>query len=130
MVRHEKRLGVTDIAWGYDEQLQEYFLTIKDERLSWQERQSTEVNNIIEKVSLSQEGNYFELNTYLVGRFGHRISQETIFTFMRRYIIDPDTIFNTPENMEKKPNAAAKKKKRRKKPLPLLWTHRRKPKQQ
>ena len=37
-------------------------------------------------------GKYFDLNTYRAGGFGHRVSEETMFTFMRRYGINPDNI--------------------------------------
>ncbi|KAG0016792.1 hypothetical protein BGZ81_011032, partial [Podila clonocystis] len=92
MVRHEKLLGTTKVAWGYDEPLQGYFLAITDDRLAWREGQSTEVSKVVEKVSQDSGGHYFDLHTYPVGGFGHKVTKETIFTFMRRYDIDPEKI--------------------------------------
>ncbi|KAG0360608.1 hypothetical protein BG005_010305 [Podila minutissima] len=83
MVRHEKLLGTTKVAWGYDEPLQGYFLTIKDDRLAWREGQSAKVAEIVENVSGDSAGRYFDLNTYPVGGFGHKVSKATMFTFMR-----------------------------------------------
>lgn len=94
MVRHEKLLGVIKVAWGYDEHLQGYFLSITDDRLAWREGQSTEVSKVVEKVSGDSGGTYFNLNSYPLGGFGHKVSTETMFTFMRRYGIDPETIRN------------------------------------
>ncbi|KAF9126515.1 hypothetical protein BGX30_015218, partial [Mortierella sp. GBA39] len=54
--------------------------------------QSSEVSSITEKVSMDGGGNYFDLNTYRIGGFGHRVSEKTMFTFMRRYGINPDKI--------------------------------------
>ncbi|KAF8947319.1 hypothetical protein BGZ52_008008, partial [Haplosporangium bisporale] len=91
MVRHEKR-GSVNITWGYDEVLQGYFLSVKDECLESQLEQSAEVGKIVKEVYESGSGYYFQLHTYAVGGFGYKVSQPTMFTFMRRYGIDPDTI--------------------------------------
>ncbi|KAG0242952.1 hypothetical protein BGW41_003117 [Actinomortierella wolfii] len=93
MVRYEKTRGPINVAWGYDEPLKGYFLTVTDYRLEWKEGATAEVNDIASKVGTSGEGNYFELNTYPVGGFGFKVSEETIFTYMRRYGINPDKIF-------------------------------------
>ncbi|KAG9063356.1 hypothetical protein KI688_004238 [Linnemannia hyalina] len=92
MVRHTKNLGAIHIAWGYDDACIGYFFTVYDDRLRWQTGQSSEVDSITEKVSMDGGGNYFDLNTYRIGGFGHKVSEKTMFTFMRRYGIDPDKI--------------------------------------
>ncbi|KFH68993.1 hypothetical protein MVEG_05795 [Podila verticillata NRRL 6337] len=83
MVRHEKR-GSVNITWGYDEVLQGYFLSVKDECLESQLEQSAEVGKIVKEVYESGSGYYFQLHTYAVGGFGYKVSQPTMFTFMRR----------------------------------------------
>ncbi|KAF9079462.1 hypothetical protein BGX23_003966 [Mortierella sp. AD031] len=95
MVRHEKNLGATHVAWGYDEGMQGYFLTITDNRLGWREGQSAEVTKVCEKISEDGGGHYLDLNTYPVTGFGHKVSKETMFTFMKRYGIDPEEIGST-----------------------------------
>ncbi|KAF9185269.1 hypothetical protein BGZ51_002744 [Haplosporangium sp. Z 767] len=92
MVRYEKDEGDINIAWGYDEPQCGYFLTVVDRRLEWQAEASKDVNQICEEVSLSGGGSYFNLNTYSIGGFGFRVSEATIFAFMRRYGIDPTEI--------------------------------------
>lgn len=92
MVRHTKNLGAIRIAWGYDDALQGYFFTVYDDRLKWQKGQSSEVDKVTEKVSMDGGGNYFDLNTYPTGGFGTRVSEKTMFTFMRRYGINPGKI--------------------------------------
>lgn len=91
MVRHEKR-GIIDSAWGYDESLQGYFLSVKDECLESQLEQSAEDRKIVEAVDESGSGYYFQLHTYAVAGFGYKVSQQAMFKFMRRYGIDPNTI--------------------------------------
>lgn len=95
MVRHEKQEGSINIAWGYDEPLGGYFLSVRDERLQWTKDGSREANKIACKVTLGGEGSYFDLNTYPVGGFGYTVSLETIFDFMRRYGIDPKEIMTS-----------------------------------
>ncbi|KAF9163489.1 hypothetical protein DFQ27_005519 [Actinomortierella ambigua] len=92
MVRHEQIYGALNVAWGYDDALRGYFLTISDNRLAWQQGQSDEMTKICEQVSEDGAGRYFDLNTYPVGGFGYRVSEATMFTFMRRYGIDPAKI--------------------------------------
>jgi hypothetical protein len=92
MVRHEKSLGPVHVAWGYDEPLQGYFFSATDDCLSWQEDQTAEVDKIVEVVAGDGGGSYFNLHTYAFGGFGHKVSKETIFAFMRRYDIDPEKI--------------------------------------
>ncbi|KAF9112176.1 hypothetical protein BGX27_003838 [Mortierella sp. AM989] len=92
MVRFEKNEGHINIAWGHDEALSGYFLAVVDRRLSWDEEANSDVNKICKKVSGSGGGSYFNLNTYRFGGFGHKVSETTIFTFMKRYGIDPTTI--------------------------------------
>lgn len=72
--------------------MQGYFFSATDDRLSWQQGQTAEVEKIVEKVAGDGGGNYFDLHTYAVGGFGHKVSKETMFTFMRRYGIDPEKI--------------------------------------
>ncbi|KAG0266107.1 hypothetical protein DFQ27_000154 [Actinomortierella ambigua] len=93
MVRHEKELGPLHIAWGHDEPLNGYFLTLTDKSLAWRWGQSSEVDNIVYKVSGSGGGHYLGLNSYTFPGIGYRVSEATIFTFMRRYGIDPGKIF-------------------------------------
>ncbi|KAF9112177.1 hypothetical protein BGX27_003839 [Mortierella sp. AM989] len=92
MVRFEKNEGRINIAWGHDEALGGYFLTVEDERLSWSKEASSDVNRICEKVAADGGGSYFDMNSYQLGGFGHKVSEATIFTFMRRYGIDPTKI--------------------------------------
>ncbi|KAG0210570.1 hypothetical protein BGX28_009206 [Mortierella sp. GBA30] len=99
MVRYEKDYGAINVAWGYDDAMKGYFLTISDSRLAWASHASEDVNNICYKVADDGAGRYFDMNTYRVGGFGHKVSEETIFTFMRRYKIDPDKI-GTPEAVD------------------------------
>ncbi|KAG0224204.1 hypothetical protein BGX31_008155 [Mortierella sp. GBA43] len=92
MVRHEKREGSILIAWGYDGPCGGYFLSVTDKRLAWASDASEQVNEIAEKVFPDGGGSYFDLNTYTIGGFGYTVSQATIFTYMRRYGIDPNKI--------------------------------------
>ncbi|KAF9112178.1 hypothetical protein BGX27_003840 [Mortierella sp. AM989] len=92
MVRFDMDEGHINIAWGHDEVQGGYFLAVVDNRLGWEKESSSDVNNICEKVAESGGGSYFDLNTYHFGGFGHKVSEATIFTFMRRYGIDPATI--------------------------------------
>ncbi|KAF9972753.1 hypothetical protein BGZ73_004055 [Actinomortierella ambigua] len=101
MVRHEKNIGLLLVAWGYDATLAGYYLSVTDRRLAWREEQSTEVEDIVYKVSSDGTGHFFDLHTYVSGgggggggRFGYKVSDDTIFTFMRRYGIDPAKIFS------------------------------------
>ncbi|KAG0258871.1 hypothetical protein BG011_003007 [Mortierella polycephala] len=92
MVRYEKNQGDINIAWGHDEAQSGYFLTIVDKRLQTQIEAGENVNQVCYKVSMDGGGSYFDFNTYRFGGFGHRVSEATIFTFMRRYGIDPTEI--------------------------------------
>jgi hypothetical protein len=92
MVRHEKQEGPIHIAWGYDDGCIGYFLRVVDKRLAWDGDGTKEANEIAGKVAAHGGGSYFDLNTYRIGGFGHRVSEATIFTYMRRYGIDPTKI--------------------------------------
>ncbi|KAF9913681.1 hypothetical protein BX616_009748 [Lobosporangium transversale] len=92
MVRHEMKEGNIKIAWGYDDGLLGYFLSVYDERLKWKGNSSEEVNSICEKVCSTGDGAYFDLNTYPFGGFGYKVSEKTMFAFMRRYGIDPTKV--------------------------------------
>ncbi|KAG0232834.1 hypothetical protein BGW42_007843 [Actinomortierella wolfii] len=92
MVRHEKTQGLIHIAWGYDDPLQGYFLTITDYRLSWMLGAGEKVNEIANKVSFDGGGHYLNLNTYPYFGFGYKVSEEVLFTYMRRYGINPHRI--------------------------------------
>ncbi|KAG0242951.1 hypothetical protein BGW41_003116 [Actinomortierella wolfii] len=92
MVRHEKTQGLVHIAWGYDDTLQGYFLAITDYRLSWMPGVGENVNEIANKVAPDGGGHYFDLNTYPHSGFGYKVSEEVIFTYMRRYGINPHRI--------------------------------------
>ncbi|KAK3810543.1 MAG: hypothetical protein J3R72DRAFT_78747 [Linnemannia gamsii] len=90
MVRYEKNMGIIHVSWGYDETLRGYFLTVTDERVGWREDQTEEVSKVTDKVFEGGSGHYLILNSYW--NLPSRVSQETIFTFMRRYDIDPEKI--------------------------------------
>ncbi|KAI8597917.1 hypothetical protein EDD21DRAFT_384101 [Dissophora ornata] len=92
MVRYEKNEGNIQIAWGHDEVQSGYFLSIADGRLMWEHEAGEDVNGICEKVSMDGGGSYFHMNSYRFGGFGHKVSEKTIFVFMRRYGIDPAKI--------------------------------------
>ncbi|KAF9435249.1 hypothetical protein BGZ76_006626 [Entomortierella beljakovae] len=95
MVRYQITQGPITIAYGYDGAMVGYFLSVTDDRLGYQEGDSSQVNDICEKVSMDGGGGYFNLNTYVIGGFGYKVSKATIFTFMKRYGIDPTTIDTT-----------------------------------
>jgi hypothetical protein len=78
MVRHEKHEGSIHIAWGYDNGCIGYFLAVEDDRLTWEENATKEVNEIAEKVAADGGGSYFDLNTYRIGGFGYNL-HETIW---------------------------------------------------
>ncbi|KAG0001555.1 hypothetical protein BGZ79_004498 [Entomortierella chlamydospora] len=89
MVRYEKVEGDIHIAWGFDDALDGFFLSVVDKRLAWRSESSDDVNKICEKVAMDGGGSYFDLNTYKNGGgFGHRVSDETILAFMLRYKIE------------------------------------------
>ncbi|KAF9201720.1 hypothetical protein BGZ49_008073 [Haplosporangium sp. Z 27] len=97
MVRQEKIEGTFHISWGYDAALFGYFLTVADKRLEWNIEASEEVNLISSKICEHGGGCYLELNTYPTGGFGHKVSKDTIFTYMKRYGVNPPEV-NTSGN--------------------------------
>ncbi|KAF9201719.1 hypothetical protein BGZ49_008072 [Haplosporangium sp. Z 27] len=92
MVRHEKIEGPLEISWGYDDALFGYFLSVVDKHLEWNSEASEEVNLISSKICEHGGGCYLELNTYPFDGFGYRVSKDTIFTYMKRYGIDPPKV--------------------------------------
>ncbi|KAG0045324.1 hypothetical protein BGZ83_009438 [Gryganskiella cystojenkinii] len=89
------------MSWGYDDNLEGYFFALTDTRLESERDQTDEVTKITEKVSESGGGNYFDLNSYPRYGFAHRVSEKTIFTFMRRFGIDPTKIRTTNDAVDK-----------------------------
>ncbi|KAG0305302.1 hypothetical protein BGZ99_002146, partial [Dissophora globulifera] len=92
MVRYSKDEGPINVVWGHDETLGGYFLAVVDSRLAWQSEATEDVNEICEDISEDGGGSYFDLNTYRTGGFGRKVTEKTIFVFMKRYGIDPTTI--------------------------------------
>ena len=64
---------------------------VEDDRLQT-ESSGKEVDDICYKVASDGGGSYLKLNTFPFGGFGQKVSEETIFNFMRRYGIDPSEI--------------------------------------
>ncbi|KAF9356988.1 hypothetical protein BGX26_004408 [Mortierella sp. AD094] len=94
MRRYDKYEGHIHIAWSFDWKLDGYFMYVEDDRLEWKEGSSKEVDEICKKVAPDGGGWYIDLFTYRHGGFGYKVSEETMFTFMRRYRIDPTKIFD------------------------------------
>ncbi|KAF9583460.1 hypothetical protein BGW38_009410, partial [Lunasporangiospora selenospora] len=89
MVRYEKDENRLQIAWGFDDALDGYFMSVTDNRLAWQEGSTNAVDEICRKISIESDGAFFNMNSYRFGGFGFKVSEDTIFAFMRRYGINP-----------------------------------------
>ena len=84
MVRYELKGSPISVAYGSDE-ISGVFLSVYDDRLANSETAGDEVNAITEKIGVGDGGgSYFDLHTGTSG-FGHKVSLNTIRTFLIRY---------------------------------------------
>ncbi|KAL0566476.1 hypothetical protein V5O48_015540 [Marasmius crinis-equi] len=89
MTRFILQQGAIEVAYGSDDlfaNLYTYFLSVSDERLSYDEKygDESEAMKIIESVDASQSGTYFHINT-AEGMIGKHVSRETMVNFMKLY---------------------------------------------
>eukprot|EP00923_Selenidium_pygospionis_P009903 GHVN01017085.1.p1 GENE.GHVN01017085.1~~GHVN01017085.1.p1 ORF type:complete len:319 (+),score=31.93 GHVN01017085.1:254-1210(+) len=81
------------VTYGHDE-LAGVFLSVFDERISWSETATKEVNDVTHKVGLGDGGgSYFDLHTGTMG-FGVKVDEETMATYLRRYGVTDDKIIS------------------------------------
>ena len=92
--RYEIKSSPISIAYGYDEMCTSgMFLSVFDERLEWSEQASREVNAVTEQLGVGDGGgSYFDLHTGQTG-FGQKVSCETMMTFMRRFGVPEEHIY-------------------------------------
>ena len=94
--RYEIKGSPLSIAYGFDEMCTSgMFLSVSDERVEENEHASDEVNAVAMKIGVGDgdgDGSYFDLHTGQHG-FGQRVSCETMMTFMRRYGVPEEHIY-------------------------------------
>ena len=114
MPRFEIKGSPISIAYGFDDILIkcDYFLSVFDERLKWDEAASEEVNKITEMVGVKDGGgSYFDLHTGQIG-FGFKVTEKTMAAYMKRYGVPGEHVaavlkskpFGTQKNTKDKNN--------------------------
>jgi hypothetical protein len=87
MPRYEIKGSQISVAYGTDA-MTGVFLSVYDSRLKYNETASEEVNSIASRIGAGDGGGcYFDLHTGM-GGFGHKVSLNTINTFMVRYGVE------------------------------------------
>lgn len=79
--------------------LQDYFLSISDKRLSWNEKNPNEINDICIRISENGCGGYFDLHTGNIG-FGYKVNVKIIIEFMKKYNVNFEKFLKDQENNE------------------------------
>jgi len=76
--------GDIEVAYGYDNGLQGYFLSVIDRRLKWHKNASADANAVTESFGLGDGGGgYFDINT--TTGFGKTVSKDVYVEFLKRY---------------------------------------------
>lgn len=83
MGRHELKDGHIGIAYGWDH-VTGYFLTVLDNRISYQNNMPDTILKVVEKFDAEQSGRYVDMHTGPVG-YGHRVDVATMMYFWRQY---------------------------------------------
>ena len=85
MVRYETDVSNSlYVAYGYDENMQNIFLSVYDTRLEHCESSSAEVNKVAEQICKNWGGSFLELRTSQFG-LGQRVSKSAMAVFLRRF---------------------------------------------
>lgn len=91
MVRFEIEGSPIKVAYGFDEGFSNYFLSVYDERLEYDDKASDEVNKVVENEFKDGTGVYFDLHTGRLG-FGIKVSQDTIKVYLARFGVSKEKI--------------------------------------
>jgi hypothetical protein len=90
------------VAYGYDEPLDNVFLSVFDERLKYDSAASDGVNSITEKIGVKDGGgSYFDLHTGQYG-FGLKVSHDIMRTYLARFGVTQNNIDNLYKNNKNK----------------------------